>query len=157
MIHKVLANKAVARSGGFTDLFIIGTTRNSGGTDFTAAATQQTYNLLALNIGDIVMAPFMILEVKTNALGTSVTAATGSVGVTSALTQFTAAANLLVAGNEFFTCPNTVTPYPTVAASIYLTFDLNTTGANVSVLSTGEFWIWANISRVKDRITDRVV
>lgn len=133
--------------GGFTDLFVVDVT-----TDLDDADTAETLNLLALNIGDIVF-PQVALDVKTNVDGPSLTAATGSVGVTGAVTQLTAASNLLAAGNEHFVPGAAVGAYATVAADIYLVLDFALTGCNAADLTAGEIWVWANISRKADRLT----
>lgn len=179
--------------GSFTDLFILGIDRAAAfASDFTAAATQQTYNLTQLKKGDIILPAHALVAVRTNVVGASVTVATGSVGITGALTRFIKTVNLLAAGDEFYgpggvaltdssggTANDTIAAITTGGAAAdqgptrdaiadlalktnallpfvatddtkYLTFDLNTTGANVSVLSAGEIWIYASILRRND-------
>lgn len=89
--------------GSFTDLFILGIGRAASfASDFTAAATQQTYNLTQLKKGDIVLPAHALVAVRTNVSGGSISAATGSVGITGALTRFIKTVNLLAAGDEFY-------------------------------------------------------
>lgn len=134
---------------GFTDVFklVFG---QAAGSDNTTAGTNQTLTLLALNQGDVVL-PGGIVDVKTAAVG--VTTITGSLGVTSALTTFTTTSDLKAA--PLLGTYAATAAYATVTTSKNLTFDLTSTGANISNMTAGEFWIHVRISRVKDRLTNR--
>jgi hypothetical protein len=153
MKHYIL--KEPQRIGGFTDLFIISTTANAGGSDFTAAATGQTFTLDGLAIGDCVEYPLVRLDVKTPVSGGAISAATLALGVTSATTQFLGASDVFTGTVAHFTPANSVTSYPTVSSAKDLLATLALTGANATAVTAGEIWIWVAVSRKADRLTDR--
>lgn len=186
----------------FTDQFLIGVNRAKSTnnppqytTDFTAAATTQTYTLFSLAANDIVYIP-TLLDVIAVLTGPSISAATLSVGVTGDVDRFLPAVSVLAAIGSFagqpaltdstggsVSTPNTLAlltsggtagdlapianaiaklalkyndtrPY-VAAAAIDVIATLTTTGANVSVATTGQFSIMMNVSRWQDRVTFR--
>ena len=151
MKHTRFKNRQTSTDS-FTDVFklVFG---QAAGSDNTTAGTGQTLNLMALAQGDVVF-PEVILEVKTPAAGA--TTLTGSVGITGAVTQFTAASDLKAAALVgTYVPPGSTAQYPVVATNKFLVLDLVSTGANISALTAGEVWVHVRISRVKDRLTNR--
>ena len=173
MKHYNLRNEA-QNNGGFTDLFILGTTRNTNGTsDFTAAALTQLFNLQVTSKGDVLVQPLVAAWVKrsfTDAVagGAPTTLANGKLDIgTTAL-----GASAIIAGTAGDLI-QTLSPVPDSnmypctappAASIntrftvaggFLTATVSTTAGNLSTITFGEVWIYAAIARVNDWMRDR--
>lgn len=173
MKHYNLRNEAQV-NGGFTDLFILGTTRNTNGTsDFTAAALTQSFNLLPLNKGDVITYPLGQAWLKRSftdaaAGGAPVTLAGSKVDVGT-----TASATSIITGTGSDLL-QTLTPVPesnmyplippaaglfptriTVNGSQYLTALITNSAGNVSTITFGEVWIYVAIARGSDWMRDR--
>lgn len=158
----------------FTDMFVIGTKRVLGTTpssaptsDLTAAATTQTFTLLALNIGDVVVYPLAQGWVKqkfTDGATEGSAAVTLAnlkcdVGVTGATTQFIAGVNgdLIQSPGYPITAPVAAgVPYATQASSKSILATFTSSAGNMSTVTFGDLWIFVSIARVRDWVTDRV-
>jgi hypothetical protein len=170
MIHYTKRAAAQFNWGPFTDLFILGTKRKLGtdnrtyGSDFTAAATTQTFTLLALAVGDAVIYPLAHGWVKQKFTdhATEDTAATTlanlkcDVGVTGSTTKFIAGTNadLQAAVNTPITPPVAAgAPHATTSA-VNLLATLTSTAGNMSTITYGELWLWVAIARLGDFVRD---
>jgi hypothetical protein len=163
-------------NGGFTDLFILGTTRNAGATDFTAAALTQSFNLLALNKGDQIIYPLAAAWVKrsfTDAAGGGAPVTLANlkldVGTTDLATQMIAGTNgdLIQTlspvpdsnGYPIAALGPAATsggPYRTTATSgKFITATLTSTAGNMSTITFGEVWIYVCLARFADWMRDR--
>lgn len=130
--------------GQFTDLFIL--TKE----DFAEGFDDIQIELTTLRVGDVLLPP-VLLERKTDVAGPTA-APTGSVGVTDAPTQFTAAATV-EAGDAYVTGDDSVGPYP-VNTEIALIVDLQKGGGDGAAATAGELWVWVNICRAADRAVE---
>jgi hypothetical protein len=162
-------------NGMFTDLFVLGTTRAAGNTsDFTAAALTQSYNLLALNKGDVIGFPLCQAWLKRSFTD----AAAGGAPVTLANLKLdvgntAAGATAVIAGtngdliqtlspvpdsNQYPITPPVAAAAPiriTAASGQFLTAALTSTAGNLSTITFGEVWIFATIFRAADWMRDR--
>ena len=164
MLHYNLRNNAQF-GGGFTDLFIIGVNRVRAATppytisnDFTAAATSQSYNLLALDIGDIALEAALWTKIAFAGTGwSSVKTDVGSTDDADQLVVGTAGDNSTV---NFPRGPLQVSAsaggsYSCQAASKYLTALVTNGGAGLmTAVTAGEVWIYARLARLGDHLRD---
>ena len=140
--------------GAFNHLAILGATRAANGaSDFTDADTSQTITLETPADGDIVTYPGALAYTKIAFTGTSLTAVTLDVG-------FDGGEEFLKDG-AMFAKNARIAPLSTLAPKIFtgailLTAKVDTTGANLSAITAGEIWIYYNIVRLRDVLTDRV-
>jgi hypothetical protein len=137
-------------ASGFTNLFVI-TYKDFAAT--TTATTDLPITLTALNFGDVVeYNPLM--EIKTAFAGLPDAIAV-SLGVTSALTQFIGASNLVttgpvaIAAKTAYTIAAAAAPYvtPTGGKNLIANFDVTDATNALSTATAGELWIWVKISR----------
>ncbi len=138
-------------AGLFSDLFILGTTRGAAGvSDFTDADTQQDFTLLTPQAGDAVTYPLAQAYTKVGFAGTALTAVTLDVG-------FDAGSTFLLDGAMFTENACAVAPLVSGAGgpkffngTELLTARIDTTGANLSAITSGEIWIYVNLCRRAD-------
>lgn len=158
MQHYILKNSAQF-GGAYTDLFILGKTRAAAGaSDFTAAATTQSYNLALLAVGDHVPMPLAVVMVKTAVAG--LTTPKMDVGTTDDADQFVVGVNSDLATVNFVRASLAVSSaaggaYSCIASSKYVTALITSGSENISTVTAGEVWIYAAISRVADMLRDR--
>lgn len=174
MKHYNLRNEAQV-NGGFTDLFILGTNRNTNNTsDFTAAALTQTFTLYTLAKGDQIVFPLVAAWLKRSFSDTAAGLAPAT------LANYKLDIGGAVVGNAFFSggtngdLIQTLNPVPdsnlfpisavtaaatpvacTVAGNRTLTATITGTAGNLSTVTFGEVWIYAAISRSADWMRDR--
>lgn len=159
MKHIKLRN-AQQFDGGYTDLFILGVTdlRSTSaagvwsyGSDFTAAATTQTFTLLNLNIGDFVHGAGELF-VETALVAPGLTAATLALGYTGTTTGIIGASDIFTNAAAAGGCfgATSATAFMTQAASKALLGTLTLTGANAVAITAGRLWLYAKISRIAD-------
>lgn len=149
MIHHKL--QCPEQNGGFTDLFILGTTRASGSSDFTETTndTDQAITLTALAQGDCVHE--VILDRVTAFAG--LTACNASVGVTGSLTEFIGSSSMLAAGELTFKGDDQAYSTPTGGKNLVVNMDPGANTEALSDLTAGELYVWARITRRADRVT----
>jgi hypothetical protein len=147
---------------GFTDLFILGATRGtSGASDFTAAATSQSFNLKAMAVGDQVVYPLAAVFTKIAFTGTAISNVKCDVGSTDDADQFVVGTAGDLSTINFSRAALVVSsaaggPYSPNNATKYVTALVTNGGAgNVTAITAGEVWIYVAIARVKDFLTDR--
>ncbi len=171
MIHKVLRNTAQF-SGGFTDLFILGTNRaysattKTWGSDFTAAAVTQSYNLIQLSDSAgvplyVVGYPLAMAVVKYPFSATTADAKL-DVGQTGAATAFLAGtAADLETTNKVVLPAAAAVPFATTTASQYLTATLTSVVTLVNALvplntANGvDIWIYATLLPYREWLLNR--
>lgn len=150
MIHHRI--KCPEQNGGFTDLFIVGTTRGaSGASDFTEAVddTDQAITLTALAQGDVVHE--VILDRVTAFAG--LTACNASVGVNGALTEFIGSSSLLAAGELTFKGDDQAYSTPTGGKNLVINMDPAANTQALADLTAGEAYVWVRLTRRADRVT----
>lgn len=170
MVHYKLRNNAQF-NGGWTDLFILGSTRaydattRTWGSDFTAAATTQSYNLIALS--DSAGVPLYIVNYGMLAIIKAPTSNSAhnlklDVGQTGSATAFIAGtASDCETLNKVVLPVAAAVPFATTTASQYLTALVTSASGNVSTLAALdttkgiEFLIYANLSSYRGLVTDR--
>ena len=143
----------------FTDLNIIGYTRGAAGvSDFTAAATNQVFDLVNLtNAASSILAfvhyPLWMIRVKTATLPTTTNmkvdlgiAASG----TGDTTLFAGSASDLETAGAVYLPTNAIAPTKPSGASQYLTANVTSASGNVSTLTAGEIWIFTHLVRTGD-------
>ncbi len=133
-------NQMEKAQSGFTDLYILTIA------DMTSLANSTDITLSKLVAGDIVFPSKMLVEVRTAVVGPTGTP-TGSVGITGAVTQFTAATSVIATG---YVAPTGAAAY-IVTGSTNLLYDFQAGGGNGAAATAGEIWVWASISRYADR------
>ncbi len=169
MLHYTLRNNAQF-NGAFTDLFILGTKRalntstKRWGSDFTAAATTQTFTLLALAVGDCVVYPLVQGWVKQkftdhateNTAATTLADLKCDVGVTGTTTKFCAGTNgdLQQAINSPITPPVAASVPHAAQSATNLLATVTSSAGNMSTITYGDLWIFVAIARVGDHIRD---
>lgn len=133
--------------GGFTDAFLVTVD------DITESGTNtdQPITLDALAQGDVVHE--VLIDRKVAATG--LTACNVSVGVTGALTTFTANSSMLAAGEP--TVGNNDQQYvtPSGGKNLILNVDPASNGENLASLTAFEVVVYAKITRRADRLTRR--
>jgi hypothetical protein len=169
MIHYMLRNCQEAE-GGFTDLWVIGTTRaysastKTWGTDFTAAAVTQVYDLVQTTTSTglpiyIVHYPLVMVAVKTGTLPgtTDIKADIGIAASQTGATTFLAgtAADMETAGNFYVPVTAAAPASGQGSNSQFLTCRLTSASGNISTLTAGEIWIYAALSPVSEWLTNR--
>lgn len=172
MHHKNLRNFQTFQ-GGFTDLYILGTKRANGAapsytptSDFTAAATTQTFILQALAVGDVVVYPRAQCWVKQKFTdhATEDTAATtlanlkADIGYTGATTAFIAGTNADL--QQAVNSPTTGQAaggggYAHKTGTVNLLATLTSTAGNLSTITYGELYIYLALARVGEWVRDR--
>jgi len=146
--------------GAFTDLYILGTTRGAAGvSDFTAGALTQDFTLETPAAGDILTYPTLAAWCKIGFVGTAVTNASLSAGISAGGVEFATSQTVLAVNNGVAT--KSIDEL-TVAGAVKvfggatpLSVRITTVGGNLSVLTAGEVWIYLCILRVNDFITLR--
>lgn len=140
--------------GMFNHLAILGANRAAAGaSDFTDADTSQTITIETPADGDILTYPGALAYTKVGFVGTSLTAVTLDVG-------FDGGEEFLKDG-ALYAKNARIAPLSTLAPKIFtgailLTAKVDTTGANLSAITAGEIWIYYNMIRLRDLVTDRV-
>lgn len=175
MKHYNLRNGAQF-NGAWTDLFILGTTRGAAGvSDFTAAALTQSFNLLPLTKGDVLMYPLAQALLKrsfTDAVGggTPVTLANAKLdvgttsGATGLLTGVAAELSQTLSPvpefNMYPLTPPLASAQPirvTATSGQFITAAVTSTAGNLSTITFGEVWIYVCFMRGADWMRDRDV
>lgn len=130
---------------GFTDLFILRYSDFVSTVAGPGAGSVEVKNLLALNIGDVVWAE-VLQESKTlwsefdSGLAVGVTGNTGKFIPAHAITDLYTASGAAVA------------PHVVTAAGTYLVAEVTPgVGKSNSIVTAGEVWIWARISKRAQR------
>jgi hypothetical protein len=141
---------------GFTDLFIVTEADLTETTD----NTDQSVTLDALEFGDLVGYNALI-EIRTAFDAATVSAdnaCTVSLGVTGAVTQIIGASAITAggAGTAAKTAYATAAggaayPTPTGGKNLLVNFDVTDADGSLAEYTTGELWIWVNISRYSQR------
>lgn len=130
---------------GFTHCFVLKLA------DLAVFTNGTKITLCALAVGDIVFPSKILQEVKTLVTGPSGTP-TASLGVTAAVTQFTAATSVIAAPQQVV--PTAAAPF-VVATATNLVVDLEAGGGNGAAATAGEIWIWVSLSLIADRVSLR--
>lgn len=131
---------------GFTHLFVLTTA------DMTTLVNATKINLCPLAAGDIVWPAKLLQELRTAIVGPTGTP-TASVGVTAAVTQFTAASSI-IAGATAQIVPTAAAGF-VVTAATNLVLDFEAGGGNGAAATAGEIWVWVSLSLIADRSTLR--
>ena len=174
MVHYNLRNEAQA-SGGFTDLFILGSFRNFNattkvwGTDFTAAATTQSYDLIKITGADAI--PIYILQYPIAMLVVKYPTSNSAhnlkidVGCTATADKFLAGTAVDCETKDLVVLPaGTVAPYVLNTASQYLTALATSASGNISTLAALaanpadvgiDIWIYACLLPYREWIQNR--
>lgn len=159
-------------NGNFTDLWILGTKRVRASTspygvtsDFTAAATTQTFTLYTFVLGDVVIMPAAQMWVKqkfTDHATEDTAAATLAnlkmdLGYSGATTAFIAGTNADL--QQAKGAPTTGQAaawlgYPYKTGSIDLVATATSTAGNMSTITYGDLFIYIAIARVGDHVTN---
>lgn len=171
MIHYKLRNNAQA-DGGYTDLFVLGTKRaydsstKTWGSDFTAAATTQSYNLIRLTDAAgsplrIVNFPLPMVIVRYPFSNTADNPKL-DVGRTSAATAFIAGtAADLETQDKVVVAAAAGVPYASLTADHYLTATITNVTNNISTLVAADttdgvdILIYACLNPYPDFVTNR--
>lgn len=137
------------RQAGFTDLIVLSFAPTTGfaSGDFSGGfAVTVNLNSADLAVGDIVMDAMMeIITPVTGPTGTP----TGSLGVTGAATQFTAAKSVIAAAQQVV--GSAFVPYVVAATGKRLVIGYAVGGGDGAVATAGEIWCWFKIWRAADR------
>jgi len=171
MIHKNLRNEA-QNDGGFTDLFILGSDKaydaatKTWGSDFTAAALTQSYNLLQLTDASsvplyVVQYPLAMVVIK-EPTSNSAHNLKIDVGNTAAATAFVAGTAIQGETKNTVVLPAAAAvPYSTLTASQYLTALATSASGNISTLAALDatkgiqIWIYACLMPYRQWVLDR--
>lgn len=171
MQHYNLSERA-QYNGTWTDLWILGTKRVRATTspfgvtsDFTAAATTQTFSLYTFAVGDVVIMPAAQCWVKQKFTdhATEDTAATTlanlkmDIGYTGATTAFIAGTNADL--QQAINSPTTGQAaawlgYPHKTGTVALLATATSSAGNLSTITYGDFWIYVAIARVGDHVAN---
>lgn len=120
--------------------------------DMTTLVNGTKINLCPLAIGDIVFPSKLLMETRTPIVGPTGTP-TASVGITGAVTQFTAASSI-IAGATAQIAPTAAAAY-VVTAATNLVLDFEAGGGNGAAATAGEIWVWVSMALIADRSTLR--
>lgn len=171
MIHYKLRNNAQA-DGAYTDLFVLGTRRayssstRTWGSDFTAAAVTQSYNLIQISDSAgvplyIVNFPLPMVIVKYPFSNTADNPKL-DVGQTGAATAFIAgSASDLETTNKIVVAAAAAVPFATTTASQYLTALITSAVANISALVASnttngvDILVYATLNPYREFVTNR--
>lgn len=170
-MQHTLLTRGQQYNGAFTDVFFLGTKRVRSASspftitsDFTAAATTQTFTLLTLAIGDCVVFPLAQAWVKqkfTDAATEDTDAATLAnlkcdVGITGTVTKFIAGVNAdcQQAVNSPITAPVAACTAHAALAAVSLLATFTSTAGNMSTITFGDLWIFVAIARKGDHVRD---
>jgi hypothetical protein len=166
MVHYKLRNNAQA-DGPFTDLFVIGTSRNYNattkvwGTDFTAAALTQDYTLFTPAAGDIMAYPAAVIYNTAALTGGAVATATALLGYATGTTGH------FVAAGSVFTANQSLAPLAVADAtansmvkvfngsSDIINLRVTTTTANVNALTSGEILVYVMLISRREHVENR--
>ena len=150
----------------FNFAFVLGTTRGAAGaSDFTTAGTSQSFNLMPLDLGDMILYPLAAAYVAKrftdgaeNATPTTLANLKLDVGHTDDADAFIVGTN----GDLIQDAGYPISPLKVsaagggadriTAASKYLTATLTSTAGNISTITFGEVIIFANVARVSDNV-----
>lgn len=128
---------------GFTHVFKLGIA------DMATLVNGTKITLCPLAVGDIVWPAKLLQEVRTLVTGPTGTP-TASVGITAAVTQFTAATSIISGTQQVV--PTSAAPY-VVATGTNLVVDFEAGGGNGAAATAGEIWVWVSLSLIADRNT----